>query len=365
MLKKALLVLSIVAMPASAQEASKEVDVFVSGRDGYHTFRIPALVTSKSGTLLAFCEGRKVGRGDSGNIDVVLRRSLDHGVTWQPLQILADMGDDTIGNPCPVVDRDTGAIWLPLTRNAGSDSLESITAGNGKRTVWMMKSTDDGLTWSSPREITSSVSEPNWTWYATGPGCGMQTKSGRLIIPCDHRVAGTRERGSHVFYSDDHGATWKLGGRVAPDTNECQIAELSNGTLMLNMRSYHGKNRRAISTSRNGGTTWSKLILDDELIEPVCQAGFLHFSEQGKHLLLFSNPASTARERMTLRLSADDGETWPSARRLHDGPAAYSCLTALSNGSVGCLYEMGDRSPYERIRFASFSIAWLRSAPRP
>jgi sialidase-1 len=360
------LVVSLILAPelARSQESLQETDVFISGREGYHTFRIPALVVSKRGTLQAFCEGRKSGRGDSGNIDLVLKRSLDGGATWQPMQVLADMGDDTIGNPCPVVDRDTGTIWLPMTRNPGNETLETISSGKSKerRTVWIMKSDDDGVTWSKPREITGDVSAANWTWYATGPGCGIQTRTGRLVIPCDHRVAGSKERGSHVFYSDDHGKTWKLGGRVAPDTNECQVVELADGTLLLNMRSYHGKNRRAMSTSRDGGLTWSELRHDDALIEPICQASFLRCTlagQHGKNRLLFANPASTGRIKMTVRLSYDEGRTWPVSRMLHAGPSAYSCLALLPVLCVGCLYERGQQSPYERITLARFSLGWL------
>jgi len=340
---------------ACGENDLKQNDVFISGKEGYHTFRIPALVVSKRGTLLAFCEARKTSSSDTGDIDLVLKRSFDNGVTWKPLQVVADFGTDTIGNPCPVVDRDTGVIWLPITKNIGSDGLGSITNGTSKerRTVWMTSSTDEGGTWTKPIEITSAVADPKWTWYATGPGCGIQMKSGRLVIPCDHRVLGSKERGSHIFYSDDHGQTWKLGGRVAPDTNECQVVELNDGKLVLNMRSYHGRNCRALSTSSDGGLTWSELTFDEALIEPICQASLIR---HGKGLL-FANPAATSRVKMTVRLSTDEGKTWSAAKVLHEGPSAYSCLAALPDGTIGCLYERGQKSAYERITFAYFTLA--------
>jgi sialidase-1 len=211
-------------------------------------------------------------------------------------------------------------------------------------------------------DITRDVKDPKWTWYATGPGVGVRLSTGRLIIPCDHTEAKTRTNRSHVIYSDDQGKTWKLGGVLGEKTNECQIAELSDGRLVLNMRSYHGKNSRAIATSKDGGMTWSPVTLDETLIEPVCQASLISFDLPGKKRgdrLLFSNPASKKREKMTVRLSHDGGKTWPVSRLLYKGPSAYSCLAVLPSGEVGCLYERGTRSAYETITFARFEVSWL------
>jgi BNR repeat-like domain len=179
---------------------------------------------------------------------------------------------------------------------------------------------------------------------------------------CDHRVRDPKTLGSHIIYSDDHGKTWKCGARVTPDCNECQVAELADGSLMLNMRSYHKKNRRAVAISKDGGLTFSEAKLDDALIEPVCQASLLRYTlakTQGKNRLLFANPASTKREKMTVRLSYDEGATWPVAKELHAGPAAYSCLTVLGDGTIGCLYERGAKSAYETITFSRFTLEWL------
>jgi sialidase-1 len=276
------------------------------------------------------------------------------------MQVIFDDGPNTVGNPCPVVDRRTGAIWLPLTRNLGEDSEDEIRSrtGKGTREAWVMRSTDGGETWSKPVEITASVKDPAWTWYATGPGCGIQLRSGRLLIPCDHTVEGTKMRRSHVIYSDDGGASWRQGGVLGDHTNECQAVELADGSLLLNMRSYHGKNRRAISRSRDGGLTWSEPILDEVLIEPVCQASLIALDPPaagGERLLLFANPASTRREKLTVRLSRDGGKTWPASLLLHGGPAAYSSLVLLPGGEIGCLYERGEKKPYEAIVWARFS----------
>jgi sialidase-1 len=334
--------------------------VFVAGTHGYHTYRIPALVVSPKGILLAFCEGRKNGRGDSGDIDLVLRRSLDHGKTWQALQVIWDDGPNTCGNPCPVVDRTTGTVWLLLTHNLGADTEAQLVAGKGKgtRTVWVSRSTDDGASWSKPVDITRAVKRAEWTWYATGPGTGIQTGSGRLVIPCDNQVAGTRVRQAHVIYSDDHGATWTRGGVVGPDCNECQVLELRDGRLLLNIRSYRGDHRRLIARSADGGLTWSEPAPDPALVDPVCQASLVRYPGAASRIL-FSNPASTQRKRLTLRLSADEAQTWPLARTLHAGPSAYSCLAVLPDASIGCLYECGVRHPYETITFTRLSLGWL------
>jgi sialidase-1 len=356
---------------AQADPAIDQADVFVAGQDGYHTYRIPALLVSAKGTLLAFCEGRKTGRGDSGNIDLVLKRSSDGGMTWQPMQIVYDDGPNTIGNPCPVLDRATGTLWLPLTRNLGSDNEAAIKkrASKESRTVWITHSTDDGVTWAKPVEITATTKAPDWAWYATGPGCGIQLGSGRLVIPCDHSVAGSGlYHRSHVIYSDDHGATWKLGGTIGDKVNECQVVELGDGRLLMNLRSYLGEHCRAVATSADGGLTWTPAASDPALVEPVCQAAMIRMSdprEPGHGLLIFSNPASTAREKMTVRLSTDEGKTWPMAAQLWAGPAAYSALAVLPDRRIACLYERGEKSPYEKISLARFTLQWLTEGHHP
>ena len=336
------------------------VAVFRAGAGGYHTYRIPALLVTPKGTLLAFCEGRKRGAGDSGDIDLLLRRSFDGGRTWQPQQTVWDDGPNTCGNPCPVLDRRTGTVWLLMTHNLGQDTEAQIAAGTsrGTRTVWVSKSTDDGATWSRPTEITQDVRRPGWTWYATGPGVGIQLRTGRLLVPCDHMVAGSKAQFSHVLYSDDGGKSWHVGGEVGPGCDECQAAELADGTVLLNIRSYRGHHRRLVARSRDGGLHWSGPAEDPALVEPVCQASLTRYLG-AKGPLLFANPAGTRRERLTVRLSRDGGRTWPAARVLHEGPAAYSCLAVLADGAVGCLYESGYRSPYEALTFARFPLAWL------
>lgn len=358
------IVLTLVWLLPLALVASEpvQVEVYLSGQDGYHTYRIPAIVRTQKGTLLAFAEGRRHSARDWGDIDVLVKRSTDGGLTWSSAITVADLGEDTVGNPAPVVDRRTGTIWLLLTRNPGQVRERDILPGlsGPTRTVWLTYSKDDGRSWAPPVEITAAVKRPEWSWYATGPVNGIQLRSGRLVIPCDHVVAGDlAQRFSHVIYSDDGGKTWRVGGSAGPDCNESTVVELSDGALMLNMRSYAGKNRRAVSLSRDGGLTWSPPQLDETLIEPVCQASLIRFGKKRPAMLLFSNPASTRRVNMTIRLSRDEGKSWTAAKTIHEGPSAYSNLVELKGNMIGLLYERGDKGPYERITFARLSLRWL------
>ena len=359
-----LLLLLIALFPQAAHAtdpASPErIAVFESGKEGYNTFRIPSVIVSPKGTILAFCEGRKKGRSDTGDIDLVLKRSFDGGKTWQPIQVVWDDGANTCGNPCPVVERETGTIWLLMTHNLGVDREAQTIDGTskGSRTAWVTNSTDEGATWAKPVDITADVKRAEWTWYATGPGVGIQLKDGRLLVPCDNKFDGTKGRQSHVIYSDDKGKTWKLGGVVGPNCNESQAVELSDGSVMLNMRSYLANNRRLVAISKDRGATFSKPVEDEQLIEPVCQGSILRDPGE-KNRIVFANPASTKREKLTIRLSEDDAKTWPVSRVLHEGPAAYSCLTVLPDKTIGCLFECGGKNAYEQIGFARFGLQWI------
>ncbi len=354
-------------MPTTMAEVT-QTPLYVSGQDGYNTYRIPAVAVTKAGTVLAFCEGRKSGQGDAGNIDMLLKRSSDNGRTWSEQQIIWDDEGNTCGNPAPVVDQQTGTIFLLMTWNRGDDPERDIIAGTSKdtRRVFVTQSEDDGLTWSAPWEITASTKSPNWTWYATGPGAGIQLRKGkykgRLVIPCDNMEADTGYKYAHAIYSDDHGATWQLGKRTPNRyVNECEVVELDTGELMLNMRNYdHSQRTRQVAISHDGGETWTQQAHDPTLIEPTCQASIRRAGKfRGKHKrdLLFSNPAhETKRLNMTVRLSRDNGQTWPQSLVLFKSHSAYSDLAMLKNGQVACLYEHGDQNPYQTITFATMEL---------
>jgi sialidase-1 len=298
---------------------------------------------------------------------MVVRRSEDGGRTWGPLEVMVTEPQMTCGNPCPVQDRDTGVIWMPFNKNLADGDQELIPQGKAPRTVWLTHSRDDGRTWVEPVEITQAVKKPERTWHATGPCHGIQLASGQLLIPCDHMVGIHFDQRrdpyhSHAMISDDHGATWRIGGIVEVGTNECAVVETVDGGVYLNARNYVGSKRRAVTRSYDGGESWVEFAWDETLIEPICQGSLVRHSteaESERNRILFANPASTARERMTVRLSYDEGRSWPVAKLLHAGPSAYSDLATLPDGTIACLYERGDNHPYEELRLARFDVEWL------
>jgi len=328
-------------------------NVFVSGEEGYDTYRIPALLCTKDGVLLAFIEGRHANRADYGDIDLLLKRSFDFGATWEPLQIVWDDGENTCGNPAAVQDADTGRIWLFATRNKGTDTEDQIRAGisDEKRTVWNMFSDDNGATWSSPVNISETVQPEGTLWDGTGPGNGIQLKKapykGRLVIPAN----------GYTIYSNDHGETW-IGGKSSGVASELTVAELPDGTLTRNDRNEPGY--RAISLSYNGGESWCKPFYNEQLLESCCEGSQITFYRGAKQFLMFSNPADqNDRVKMTVRLSSKNScMDYDKSYLINEGPSGYSSLAQLSKDFVGILYEEADpgRYPCDRIVFVAFGI---------
>lgn len=356
-------------------EGFEQTTVYKSGTDGYLFYRIPSLLVTPKGSLLAFAEARRSPWGpgaDSGEINVVLKRSTDGGKTWGPQQVVWADGKNTCGNPVSLVDEQTGTIWLIACHNDGEMEGTNVAQSRAGRTVFVFSSDDDGVTWSAPRDITKDVKVSGWTWYATGPGAGIQLKhgkhAGRLIVPANHSEKGEGSF-SHVIYSDDHGKTWKLGGSAAQGGNESCVVELSDGTVMLNMRNARGKNEkspsheRAVALSKDGGETFGKTSHDPALIEPICEASIVRYSWPGKGQkgrILFANPANREqRTDMTIRISYDEGKTWPVSQLIHKGWSCYSAITPLPGGDVGLLYEAGDRARYDRLDFVRASLDWI------
>ena len=362
-----ILLLLFGSVTVSSQATQKILPfLYKAGENGYSCFRIPAIVATTKGTLLAFAEARKNGCGDAGNIDLVVKRSNDNGKTWSNMKTVWDDSTNTCGNPVPVVDRKTGNIILLSTWNLGTDHEKDILAGRSKdtRRVFVLSSKDDGLTWSAAKEITKDVKHPDWTWYATGPGSAIQLQKGkhkgRLIVSSNH-VEDTAARRNYVqaIYSDNHGKNWKLGGITLQDSmNESTIAELSDGRVMVNMRNAGKKRIRQVAVSNDAGLSWSDVYPDSTLIEPVCQGSLISFATNGiKHALAFSNPASkTARTAMTVRISYDNGKTWPFQKLLYNGPSAYSNLVMMPNHALACFYEAGYQKPYEGIVFEEIEM---------
>lgn len=371
---------------AAATPTFTEAPIFVAGQDGYYTYRIPAIARARDGTLLVFCEGRKKSSSDTGDIDIVMRRSLDNGETWGPLQIVWDDAGNTCGNPAPVVDHVTGKIWLLGSWNLGSDSESSIVNGSSANTrhVYARSSTDNGATWSAPTEITPTAKQTDWTWYATGPGAGIQLKrgnqAGRLLVACDHIVAGTKTFGVHVLQSDDHGATWSVGA-VAGSTatvrpNENLAVELRDpapaggSRVFFNARDHLGSAARATTYSSDGGGSYSPADFSDaaHFVTPIVQGGMARWratdTGDSNNRILFSCPNGGSRNRLSIWSSADETLTWSAPKVVNEGPSAYSDMTPLADGRMALLYEKGESSPYQTIVLARFNEAWL-DAPSP
>jgi sialidase-1 len=340
-----------------------QVDVAVGGEGGYFAYRIPSVVTTARGTLVALFEGRKNDVNDSGDIDTLVSRSFDNGKAWTKHLVIADWGPETIGNPNTLIDRKTGTIWAFLSAHQARFPQKLIIAGKDSIHILVVKSTDDGAHWTKPVDITTRIAgrDQGQTFFTCGPGTGIQLASGRLVVPVYYRWRGNDTSYAAAMYSDDGGTSWTVGKPAGEFTNEGQLAELPNGSLIYNMRSYAGRNRRAVSLSRDGGATWTQPVLNEMLVEPICQAGMVRYKGSS---LLFSNPADIKRDNMSVRLSYDEGRTWPVVRSLYSGPSAYSSLTVLKDGTVGCLYERGEKGPYEKLTFARINLEWLAENQR-
>jgi len=351
----------LLASLAQSQAQDAPVHLFVSGKEGYPRYRIPSLLVAPNGDLLAVCEGRKDGGGLKGNIDIVMKRSTDLGKTWSKLEVVASDGDNTLDNPCLLTDKKTGTIWLGLTRSLGTDTEEGIVAGTSKeRTrVFVISSKDSGKTWSEPRDISETARDPKWTWYGTGPGSGVQLKSGRLVIPSYHSHEKDKVYRSHMVFSDDGGKTWKRGDAVGRQIGECHVVEKQDGGLILNARTNEGKERRAIARSKDGGETWSEAE-HDALYDPHCQGCLIRLPDaDGKPQWLFSNPAGPKRRDLTVRLSFDEGKTWSRSKLIQAGDAQYSSLALLPDGTIGCLFDRWESGNYQ-LYYARFRLDDLK-----
>ncbi len=382
------LVLLICAFSIHAQTPFSVV--YTSGQEGHKTYRIPAIIKNKQGHLLAFAEGRVNGSGDFGDINIVLKISRDQGRTWSALATLVDYQDLQAGNPTPILDTTDprfpkGRVFLFY--NTGNNHENEIREGKGLREVWYITSTDGGLTWSSAVNITSQVHRPNqpsrnsaytfkedWRHYANGPGHGMQFTQGphvgRILIAANHSEGPRGERGSdyraHTFYTDDHGDTFHLGASIAiPGSNESSATEISGGKLLMNIRNQRGDIRqRIIGLSEDGSASWKKTYFDPQLPDPICQGSILTIAQKKQAFnLAFSNAADTKnRDNLTIRISQDDGRTWPISIPVDNGASAgespkdftaYSDLVLLDSKNIGIVYE---RKDYSQIVFKK--IKW-------
>lgn len=367
----ALAVLSV-GVHALAEPASERTEVLHGGEGGYHTYRLPTLLCTQSGVLLLFCDGRKNQAGDIGKIDPVMCRSLDGGKTWQPMQVLhTDPGEKTkVGNGCPIYDRETNTVFFLFLKNLTQALL--------------ITSTDDGATFSVPRDVTSAFREIEYPWkyFATGHVHGIQLRTCRLVapvsvndVPRSGEYRGKLRNG--IVYSDDHGQTWHAGGLLPyfHQLNESTVFEASDGSLCINSRGVR-VGYRVVARSRDGGMSWTQPAIDKSLSCPTCQASTLTLpSGDGRHRVLFSNPASRwhldagvdkhqpdipkSRTHLVVRLSYDDGRTWPVSKLLDSGGAGYSDMAVGPDGTIYLAYERSVNRYSDQIAVARFGLEWL------
>ncbi|KYP13383.1 sialidase family protein [Flavihumibacter sp. CACIAM 22H1] len=386
--RKGLLPVLLLISAGLIAQSSSSVPVFVSGREGHKSYRIPAIIALPNGKLLAFCEGRVDHAGDFGDINIVLKTSTDGGANWSAIQTLVDYDTLQAGNPAPVVDLldpayPGGRIFLFY--NTGNNHEGEVRKGHGLREVWYISSTDGGSSWSPPVNITLQTHRPNqpainpaysfredWRSYANTPGHAMQFQTGnfkgRIFVAANHSSGNPQEQSedyqAHGFYTDDHGRTFKLGETISiPGSNESTAAELTGGKLMLNARNQKGDIRsRIVATSSTGGATWDSTYFDPQLPDPVCQGSLLTIGKKKKNnLLAFCNAADTKkRDKLTLRISYDDGKTWTKAFLVDQGenpresdPTAYSDIVLVNRKTIGVLYE---KHGYSSIVFRS--VRW-------
>ncbi len=368
-------------LTANAQQ--QKIPVFISGTEGYKSYRIPAIISLPNRNLLAFCEGRVNGSGDFGNVDIVMKRSTDDGKTWSALQIVVNADTLQAGNAAPVVDLSDKAYAngrIFLFYNSGNNQESEVRKGNGLREVWYKTSTDNGATWSDAVNITTQVHRPkqpqinaaynfseDWRSFANTPGHAIQLThekyKGRIYVAANHSAGNPQphftDYVANGFYTDDHGKTFHISKNVnMPGGNENMAAELSGNKLMLNLRNQRGNIKaRIIAISSNGGAAWDTVYFDKNLPDPVCQGSILSIGEKkSKAIIAVCNNADTAkRNNLTLRISYDEGKTFSknyvidkSSKNYKGDYTAYSDLVKIDEKRIGILYE---KDNYKEIVF--------------
>lgn len=403
----ALLALLVLPFALHAAPLFERQDLFTEHTGGYVSYRIPGIVVTAKGTILAYCEARKFSGQDWGEIETHLRRSTDGGRTFSPARQVAHLGPRLPRNPVLYENAAKKDIGGPEEQTVNNPMLIADRDGSVHfvycveyMRVFYSRSSDDGATWSAPVEITATLDRfrPEWPWrvVATGPGHGIQLRTGRLVIPLWLATAKGSPHANAVgatIYSDDSGKTWHRGAIAMPNnketsgTSENIVAELSDGRVMMHARTRSKPDRKAVTISPDGATGWSKPTFDAALFEPVCMSSLVSFPRtiDGRSRLLFSNPHTLdadgpgakakpgdrrTRKNLSVKLSYDDGQTWPVNKSIEPGPSAYSDLAVLPDGTILCLYESGKPGatrpnskrtdwPYASLTLARFNLEWL------
>jgi len=375
----------------SEVQGMNKINVFEAGTNDYALYRIPGIVSTSKGTLIAYCEARKTGKSDWDQIDIMMRRSLDKGKSWSPMVNLTANS--------PRIEKNEAALRKDLGNSVGQTHNNAVMiVDSDGATIHLLYcieyarcyysfSTDDGLSFSDPIDITSTFeafkSEYDWMVLATGPGHGIQLKSGRLLVPVwmSTGTGGHAHRPSCIssIYSDDGGNSWERGEIIAknPDPlknpSETVAVELADGRVMFNIRNENEVHRRAIAFSPDGVTNWTTPIFDEELYEPICMGNIIRLSRadvDDKNRILFSNPDSRnmegskrQRKNVSLKLSYDEGESWPLSKSIEPGASGYSDLAVDNDKNIYLLYERGgegdNQSKTQYLTLATFDLNWL------
>lgn len=409
---RSLLLLAVPFLSLSLQAAEpfiEKQDLFTVGEDpAYSIYHIPGIVVTAKGSVLAWCEARKrpAGVSDWDDIRILLRRSTDDGKTWSAPQSIANVEGPKTKNPLALrmknVDPQDVTYNNPVLIADKDGTVHMLFCLEYMR-VFYQRSTDDGVSWSKPTEITAAFDAfkkgYDWKVLATGPDHSIQLKNGRLVVPVwlSTGAGGNAHRPSvtATIYSDDQGRTWKAGDIAVPCTeewinpNETVAIELNDGRVMLNVRSESKAHRRLVTISPDGATGWSTPQFDEALLEPICMAGITRYSHDGKSFILFSNPHNLEkskgkvepgknrdRKNVSVKVSRDEGQTWPVSKTLEPGPSMYSDIGVTPKGTILCFYgtsakplasgEAPQHFSGSRLTLARFNLEWLESAtPAP
>ena len=374
----------------------EKTDVFEGGQGGYALYRIPGIVVTKRGSVLAYCEARRTGKSDWDAIDILLRRSIDGGRSWSVAQKIADVPGPQSKNPALVgyklAKPDDVTYNNPVAIAARDGTVHFLFCLEYMRCFYM-RSQDDGIAWTKPIEITSAFekfrSDWNWKVLATGPNHGIELKNGRLVVPV-WLSTGTAGGNAHrpsitaTIFSDDLGKAWRAGDVAVPNTdewinpNETVVVQLGDGRVMLNVRNEAKANRRLVTISKDGATEWTKPRFDEALLEPICMASIIRLSEKpesDKNRILFANPANLSRadgkeapgksrdrKNLSVKLTYDEGQTWSVNKVLEPGPSGYSDLAVTRDGTILCFYERTlaeSTNRSARLTLARFNLEWL------